>query len=280
MAHCFAQPEFYLSSGAATPRAFRSSTGRRSAPGRFPPSSDSGTDEESGAKADELESSCRIFRSLQVSVNEGRGLGELATEVVRPGPKASWERPSRDHTGSTTSSFDSSSVGSEASPAKSVASMAMPRLHSRPSHDSRSSGGDSSSSSSSEAFCEIEMGGEVVAQTAVRKGNSPLWNESFVFSDLPPLVLPITIRVLQSSAKHPTKPLLIGTATVRVSDLPRQQIVEDWWTVKPANPSRTSDAVGELSLTLRVHEEVVLPNRDYQEILNVGRFLSLSWAQS
>ncbi|BGP08329.1 hypothetical protein JCM10049v2_004176 [Rhodotorula toruloides] len=269
MAHCFAQPEFYLSSGAATPRPFRSSTARRGGPSGFAASSDSGSDSEPDGKADELESSCRIFRSLQVSINEGRALGELATEVVRPGPKASWERPSQDEPDLTTSSFDSSSLGPETSPAKSVSSMAMPRLHSRASHDSRGTGGDGSSSSSSEAFCEIEMGGEVVAQTALRKGTSPFWNETFVFSDLPPLVSPISIRVLQSSSKHATRPLLIGTATVRVPDLPRQQIVEDWWAVKPANPSKSSDAVGELSLSLKINEEVVLPSRDYQEILNL-----------
>ncbi|GEM09828.1 ras GTPase-activating protein 1 [Rhodotorula toruloides] len=268
MAHCFAQPEFYLSSGAATPRPFRSSNTRRGGPKDFHSSSDSGSDSEPGGKADELESSCRIFRSLQVSITEGRRLGELTTEIVRPGPKASWERPSHDDMDLTTSSFESSSLGPEVSPAKSVSSMAMPRLNTRASHDSRGSG-EGSSSSFSEAFCEIEMGGEVVAQTAVRKGTSPFWNETFVFSDLPPLVSPITIRVLQSSSKHPTKPLLIGTATVRVPDLPRQQIVEDWWAVKPANPTKSSDAIGELSLSLKINEEVVLPSRDYQEILNL-----------
>ncbi|GAA6054276.1 hypothetical protein JCM3770_005155 [Rhodotorula araucariae] len=266
MAHCFARPEFYLASGAATPRPFRPTT----VPSDFP--SDSGTDSDDG-RPDELASSCRIFRSLNITIAEGRALGELATEVVRPGPKASWERlPANEDL--TTWSVDSYSLGSgnggaEASPAKSVSSLSIPRLQSRHSHDPRDDTGGSSSGGS-EAFCELEMGGEVIAQTTTRKGASPFWNDSFVFNDLPPFVSPVTIRVLQAS-KPSSRPHLIGTATVRIQDLPRQRLVEDWWAVKPLNPAKASDVVGELSLSMRINEEVVLPSREYEAIL---RFLT------
>ncbi|GAA5941169.1 hypothetical protein JCM3775_006638 [Rhodotorula graminis] len=263
MAQCFARPEFYLSSGAAAPRPLRSAV-----------ASDSGTDSADDDRPDELESGCRIFRSLHLSIAEGRALGELATEVVRPGPKSSWERPVIDDD-STLSNIDSYShsfatPGMEPSPSKSVSSMSLPRLASRHGQDGRDGGGGggSSSSGSSAAYCEIEMGGEVIAQTSVRKGSSPYWNESFVFSDLPPFVAPVTIRVLQM-AKHSSRPVLIGSATVRIPDLPRQQSIEDWWAVKPPTSTKSSDVVGELSLGVRVNEEVVLPSRDYDAMLQL-----------
>ncbi|GAA5833590.1 hypothetical protein JCM9279_001570 [Rhodotorula babjevae] len=260
MAQCFARPEFYLASGAATPRPLRSAA-----------ASDSGTDSADDDRPDELESGCRIFRSLHLSIAEGRALGELATEVVRPGPKSSWERPAVDDD-STLSSIDSYShsfatTGLEPSPSKSVSSMSLPRLASRHGQDGREGGGGGSSSSSA-AYCEIEMGGEVVAQTSVRKGSSPYWNESFVFNDLPPFVAPVTVRVLQM-AKHSSRPVLIGSATVRIPDLPRQQSIEDWWAVKPPSSAKSSDVVGELSLGVRVNEEVVLPSRDYDAMLQL-----------
>ncbi|BGP40339.1 hypothetical protein JCM10449v2_004300 [Rhodotorula kratochvilovae] len=266
MAHCFARPEFYLASGAATPRPFRSTT----AQGDFP--SDSGTESDDG-RPDELESSCRIFRSLHITIAEGRALGELATEVVRPGPKSSWERPPVDDD-STMGSIDSYSLafgngGAEPSPAKSISSLSIPRLQSRHSHDPRDDGGSGGhSSGSSEAFCELEMGGEVVAQTTIRRGASPFWNDAFVFNDLPPFVAPVTIRVLQAS-KHSSRPHLVGTATVRIQDLPRQQLVEDWWAVKPLHQAKATDVVGELSLSMRINEEVVLPSREYDSMLRL-----------
>ncbi|GAA5895937.1 hypothetical protein JCM6882_005564 [Rhodosporidiobolus microsporus] len=274
MAHCFARPEYYLASGAATPRPLRSAGQSR---GGLPPGypSDSGTESESDAgageevKSDGLDSSCRIYRSLVLSINEGRALGELATEVIRPGPKSSWERPGleRGESDSTTSfSVGSSGTGGAGGDASSVdtpspAKLTMPRLHSRASADTRQSGGKDEDGGM-ETFCEVEMGGEIVGRTSIRKGGTPFWNDTFTFSDLPPFVAPITIRVLQS-AKH-SRPHLLGTAVVRIPDLPRQDLVEDWWAIKPPVAAKSTDVVGELSLSLRIGEEVVLPSRDYQ----------------
>ncbi|GAA6001399.1 hypothetical protein JCM10207_006649 [Rhodosporidiobolus poonsookiae] len=272
MAHCFARPEYYLASGAATPRALR--TARLGNQLGYP--SDSGTESDGdatgqgSAEPDELESSCRIYRSLHLSINEGRALGELATEVVRPGPKSSWERPGleRGESDSTTSfsagggdtSFSSTvGYGSDVSPIK------MPRLQSRP---SAMGGGDGGKDDAGETFCEVEVNGEVVARTSMRKGSSPFWNEGFTFSDLPPFISPVTIRVLQSS-KGSSRPHLLGTATVRIPDLPRHELVEDWWSIKPANPAKASDVVGELSLSLRIGEDVVLPSKEYQTMLKL-----------
>lgn len=305
---------FAQSRGAAAANAFPgypSDSGTESDAGSMR-SFDGGSIAPSTPKTDELDSSCRIYRSLVLSIQEGRALGDLATEVVRPGPKSSWERPAFER-GESDSSFFSPSGGGgggsdlghgEASPARG----GVPRLQSRQSTDPRGSGGggvgEKEGEGGIEAFCEIEMGGEIVGRTSVRKGTGPFWNETFTFSydspfiftlfspfslfplvlnthpllllsrsDLPPFVSPIIIRVLTSS-KHSSRPTLLGTTTVRIPDLPRHELVEDWWSIKPAVLSKSSDVVGELSLSLRIGEEVVLPSRDYGTMLKV-RFSSL-----
>ncbi|GAA5923856.1 hypothetical protein JCM1841_001414 [Sporobolomyces salmonicolor] len=268
MTHCFARPEYYLASGAATPRPVR--TARK--PGAAWPSDD-GTESDE-AKPDELEKSCRIYRSLFLTINEGRGLGDLTTEVVRPGAKASWERPTLGWESSSSLTADSNGGGAEAyslpamdSPNKAgsaASSLPMPKLQTRPSEG----GKDKDEVGGVESYCEIEIGGEVVARTALRRGVSPFWNEAFTFSDLPPFTLPITIRVLQAT-KHSSRPHVLGTTTVRVPDLPRHELVEDWWSIKPTTQARSTDVIGELSLSMRIGEEVVLPSREYETMLKL-----------
>ncbi|GAA5962361.1 hypothetical protein JCM3765_002955 [Sporobolomyces pararoseus] len=258
MAHCFARPEYYLASGAATPPPITSSTRRSRDPSW--PSSDEGESFEDGTA--ELEKSCRIFRKLHITINEGRALGESMTEMTRPGAKSTWDRPGMSREGSNNGdgSSDLQSPGVLDSPSKSIAS-------SLPS--SRAKGGDGKEDTSGTGWmCEIEMDGEVVARTATKRGTSAFWNESFTFSDLPPFTSPITIRVLQSS-KGSSRLHVLGVATVRVPDLPRHELLEDWWSVKPMNSAKMTDVVGELNLGIRVGEEVVLPSREYESILKL-----------
>ena len=172
MAHCFARPEYYLASGVATPRAFSSSTRRSRDPSW--PSSDEGESFEDGTA--ELEKSCRIFRKLNITINEGRALGESMTETSRPGAKSTWDRPGMSREGSNNGdgSNDLQSPGAIDSPSKSIAS-------SLPS--SRTRGGEGKEDTSGVGWmCEIEMDGEVVARTATKRGTSAFWNESFTFS--------------------------------------------------------------------------------------------------
>ncbi|GAA5888185.1 hypothetical protein JCM5296_000222 [Sporobolomyces johnsonii] len=270
MTHCFARPEYYLASGAATPRPVRTARKQGAA---WP--SDDGTESDE-AKPDELEKSCRIYRSLFLAINEGRGLGDLTTEVARPGAKTSWERPSVGREGSGSSPPDSNGGGAEAyslaaidSPSKAgsvTSSLPMPKLQTRPSESGKDK--DKDEVGGVESYCEIEIGGEVVARTALRRGTSPFWNEAFNFSDLPPFTLPITIRVLQAT-KHSSRPHVLGTTTVRVPDLPRHELVEDWWSIKPTTQTKSTDVIGELSLSMRIGEEVVLPSREYETMLKL-----------
>lgn len=73
------------------------------------------------------------------------------------------------------------------------------------------------------------------------------------------------------SSKGSSRVHVLGTATVRVPDLPRHELFEDWWSVKPANSAKAADVVGELNLGIRVGEEIVLPSREYEGILKVCR---------
>lgn len=173
MAHCFARPEYYLASGAQTPRPVTSAARRSRDPSW--PSSDEGESPEQDTE--ELEKSCRIFRKLHLTINEGRALGESMTETSRPGAKSSWDRPGMSREGSNNGdgSNELQSPGALDSPSKSIAS-------SLPSARSRGGGDGKEDHSGSGWMCEVEMDGEVVARTAIRRGSSAFWNESFTFS--------------------------------------------------------------------------------------------------
>ncbi|GAA5894034.1 uncharacterized protein JCM6883_003702 [Sporobolomyces salmoneus] len=261
MAHCFALPEYYLASGAATPRPIPPTPSARRSRNPSWPSSDEG-ESFGGDGTEELEKSCRIYRKLHLTINEGRALGESMTETNRPGAKSSWDRPGMSREGSNNGDGvnDLQSPGALDSPSKSIAS-------SLPSSRPRGMEGKEDHSGVG-WMCEVEMDGEVVARTAVKRGSSAFWNDSFTFSDLPPFTSPITIRVLQSS-KSSSRFHVLGVATVRIPDLPRHELLEDWWSVKPVNSAKMTDVVGELNLGIRVGEEVVLPSREYETMLKL-----------
>lgn len=176
MAHCFARPEFFLG---AVPRP----RNRSEAPWQL----DDVDDEVAfdGAGPTEADSRCRIFRSVHISINEGRGIGEPGSEVVRPPPKAAAERraPSERENSTPASSVDNlASNGVEGSPGRASSTSSAPATRIQP------RGGefrerDESTLAGIDTFCEIVLEGDVVARTSVRKGTtSPFWNEAFTFS--------------------------------------------------------------------------------------------------
>lgn len=176
MAHCFARPEFFISAVPPTPH-------RSEAPWQQDDVDDVNTPY--GAERDLTDSRCRIFRSIQISINEGRGIGELGTEVIRSAPKTSVERrpPSEREMATPASSLDhlpSNGIDGSTGRASSTCSAPTTRIQPR--------GGefrerDESASVGIDTFCEILLEGDVVARTSVRKGTtSPFWNETFSFS--------------------------------------------------------------------------------------------------
>ena len=264
MSHCFAQPSFYnaLTSGQNTPRMMIRS--RSSAQWPVP---DQDSDEDPPTTPDQAAidlSSCRIFRSLVIAINEGRALGEHGTETFRAGSKAPERRACSDgdNISFVTAQADGLSLNGHgsthenSSPAKGKSS--------------KSDKSEKDDDKTIDSFCELLLDGDLLARTAVRKGtNAPFWNESFTFSDLPALSSPVVINVFRTHKS--SAPSLIGAASVRLADLPRAELIEDWWPVKPVGDfrGRTSDVVGELSLSMRVGEEVVLPTSEYEPVLSL-----------
>lgn len=122
------------------------------------------------------ESRCRVYRSLAISINEGRGIGERGNETVRTGPKSSLDsmRHRLDRDGAT--SPVSGSIEFEASPGK-MSVIGLSRFGGR-SHSSELRGEHELTS-----FCEIVLEGEVIARTSERKStSSPFFNENFLFT--------------------------------------------------------------------------------------------------
>ncbi|ORY89382.1 hypothetical protein BCR35DRAFT_300543 [Leucosporidium creatinivorum] len=277
MAHCFARPEFFVSTGATTPRPMRrgslntASTGRASSNGHYggddglPQNSDDEEmlgEHETGMADD---TRYRIFRSLTIAINEGKGLGEMGVEVIRDRPKLSsegWRGTERDGSSSTAgSTYEGFAADSPSKPG-----LPIPKMPART---------DSSNSTKDEqtvnTFCEVALGGDVLARTSTRKGtNSPFWNETFTFNDLPPFLEPLTIRIFQTHKN--SRPTLLGVCTIRLPDLPRSELIESWWSVRSPTwdvRSRSTETIGELSLGVKVGEEVVLPSGEYRPILQL-----------
>lgn len=191
MAHCFARPEFLSNSplpGVVLPA--RAGLRRR---GSTSWSTDDDDEDVNDNEKEELNASsaaegeeqvdlrCRIFRSIYVSINEGRGIGEAGTESVRNfgGPKNGLDRrPDLDRGESSSSSFsnDIGSINSFESPNKTSSNPSFRSSSNRYKEDLGLSGGGL------DTFCEILIEGEVVARTSVRKGTTaPFWNEAFTF---------------------------------------------------------------------------------------------------
>lgn len=73
-------------------------------------------------------------------------------------------------------------------------------------------------------------------------------------------------------ANRTLRPSLIGTATVMLQELPRSELVQDWWCIKPVElTTSSSDTLGELSLDVKVEEEIIMPLPVYQGIAQVSK---------
>lgn len=171
MTHCFAKPEYIERALPTTPRPVLHE--RRSRIGL-------GSGEDPGVSAlerpddDVSDTLCRVYRSLYVSISEGKGVGERGVETIRRGPKSSIDSARRGFSDDGKSSM-ASVEGAEASPSKK--SIPMPKI------GSRSYGGDSKDEHSISTFCEVVLEGEVIARTSERKAtSSPFFNESFSFT--------------------------------------------------------------------------------------------------
>ncbi|KAK4056654.1 hypothetical protein OIO90_002206 [Microbotryomycetes sp. JL221] len=249
MAHCFAKPEFYLSTGATTPR-----------PMRRPEPGFDGDEESSRVNGTNDDTRCRVYRSLYVSINEGKNIGRAAVEIIRSGARPSLEAT---HRSASSLDFDASSIA-DISPTKSTGASGLSKLTSM-------TFGSDKTSDDIDTFCEIVLDGDVIARTSLRtKTNCPFWNESFTFCDLPPFTDPLALRLYQTHKN--SKPSLLGTCTIRLPDLPRAELIESWCSIRgPSWQGSSTATVGELSLGIKVNEEIVLPSQEYSSMLQMMR---------
>ena len=177
MAHCFARPEYFTAAGGSLAQspAQGHSKGRA---GRSDGEEDDNLVEDPNLNTNDER--CRIFRSISISINEGRGIGELGTEIARPTPKSSYDRKldgDRDGSSSASASIEGFPLSTAGSDAPSPARAGAVRLHRVDGSREQSEGMDT--------FCEMSLDGDALARTSIRKGTtSPFWNESFVFSSV------------------------------------------------------------------------------------------------
>lgn len=217
MARCFASPEDASTFGSPSLRRLRPRT--RSADDLLLSDDDEAEDvTRSDVGSDKSDDGFRTVRSLHITVNEARGLGDAA------------------------------------------------RYPARPSTDERDE------TAGPNTYCEIELGSAIVGQTSMRSGQSPFWNEMFAYKDLAPMLEPARIRLLQTT-KTSSSARLVGVVELRLPDLPREKPNETWLAVRAPSSSATlaaaEDDLGELSVSTRVSEEVVLPLSCYSNILQV-----------
>lgn len=208
---------------------------------------DSASDEE------EEEGKSRIWRSLAITIVEGRGIGELDDQLPRT-PKSSIDReshPSRSasspveplpRAGSTSSTSNRPVSLSVSSPARGGAI-----------GEASTRDRDVDGNSNLDTFVEIVLNGDVVIRSSVRKSTtSPFFAEAFtltsvlvsidcnfspltyLYSGLPASTSPLLARVYQVHKGTSSRPTLVGTALVKLDELPRSEPVEDFWRLAPA----------------------------------------------
>ncbi|KAL4070936.1 GTPase activating protein [Scleroderma citrinum] len=118
-----------------------------------------------------------------------------------------------------------------------------------------------------DVFCEIRLNDRLCGRTTVKKGiGSPEWHESFLFSDLPPFA---TLEIFLFKERRLTKPVLLGSIRIALTNFRRSEDVEGWFPVTQPRGPPCSILTGEIRMKLRVDEEIILPHSNYSGILEV-----------
>ncbi|KAK0198314.1 GTPase activating protein [Armillaria mellea] len=114
--------------------------------------------------------------------------------------------------------------------------------------------------------CEIHLNDVLCGRTTVKKGiGSPVWHESFTFSDLPPFE---TLDVLVWREKKVFKPSPLGSVCITLNNFRRGEAIEGWFPVLQSGPLASDLQVGDIQLKVRVDEEIILPSSAYSSLLN------------
>lgn len=132
---------------------------------------------------------------------------------------------------------------------------------------------------SSALFCEISLDAEIVARTSVHKAGSTVpFYESFNFSNLPPFAAPLSLYIHSIKRNQQT---LVGRVKIPLREGRKNTRFQEWWHV--ASPSDTAlnciETIGEINLSLKIAEDVVMPYNAYEELELVSPLISRSSMQ-
>lgn len=61
---------------------------------------------------------------------------------------------------------------------------------------------------------------------------------------------------------------------IRIADLTRDVLVADWWPLQPADHEGRPSTAGELSISVKIKEELILPNEEYATLLEASPLLN------
>ncbi|KAI0689605.1 Rho GTPase activation protein [Cytidiella melzeri] len=126
-----------------------------------------------------------------------------------------------------------------------------------------------------DVYCEIFVNGYLSGRTTTKKGlGSPDWQEKFEFLDLPPFG---TLEIIVWRDKKLTKPVMIGSTVMALMNFRRRDFVEGWFPV--VSPQHHAGiVVGEIRLKMRVDEEIILPRKLYNGVLQAMQAMNcLDW---
>lgn len=144
--------------------------------------------------------------------------------------------------------------------------------------DQRGSGDANMQVQPASCFCQVWRAGEIVARTKVSSGTSSIaWFDKHSLQDLPQITS-MHVEVLQA-LRNGKGFLTLGVVDVPVETMRRGEAIEGWFSIwtqpRPEDStsrynesaaSYTREVVGELKMSLKVHEETVLAAKRYAEV--------------
>ncbi|KAH8928135.1 hypothetical protein BT69DRAFT_1329865 [Atractiella rhizophila] len=199
---------------------------------------------------------CRMWRSVELSINEGRSLGlkystndsNTVLEGILGSSRLYFARPT-----------------SPASPSSVSVSLKEDGLSFIPQSTKRKEEKESDGLFQSQPsfFTQILVDGEVAARTLPAKGSGAAWNAHFVFSNLGPYSKPIIVEVYQQRGGKTTH---LGNVALDLSIFPNGQKTEEWYGIVGGGGR---ELIGELNLGVKTVEQPVLVKGEYGELADL-----------
>lgn len=105
-----------------------------------------------------------------------------------------------------------------------------------------------------DVWCDIKLNNAIYGQTSTKKViGSELWNEGFIFADLPPFD---NLQIVLRREKRTSRPIDLGSVTIALENYEKGEYVEGWYPILIAGAGGRDTQLGELRLKLKVSEYV------------------------